>query len=129
MLGEFQGKSVGERRTWTLASGQETPPGAETIAEFESRVRRALERISNAPRPTSPGAPVAVVTHGGPVRVILRLLASGQLPVDGAPPPEPGTIENCSILELRRTSAGRWRIACVNDASHLAALRTATDAG
>lgn len=126
MLGDFQGKPVGERRTWTLASGQETPPGAETIEQFQSRIRRALECVRAAPGVKSPAA---VVSHGGPVRVILRLLASGRLPIDGPRPPEPATIENCSILELHRTVQGRWRIVCVNDASHLAELRTKTDAG
>src|SRR5688500_14094512 len=33
LLGEFQGKSVGERRTWTLATGEETPPGAESVEQ------------------------------------------------------------------------------------------------
>ena len=125
LLGEFQGKPVGERRTWTLATGEETPPGAESVAEFESRVRGALERIE----PTSNGDPIAVVTHGGPVRVILRMLSDGRLPVEGEPPEPPPQIENCSILQLHCTRGGKWRIACMNDASHLAGLRTATDEG
>ena len=124
LLGEFQGKSVGERRTWTLATGEETPPGAESVAEFESRVRAALDSVEPAPD----GSPVAVVTHGGPVRVVLRLLADGRIPTDGYVAEAPPQIENCSILELRRTRDRRWRIACVNDASHLAELRSATDA-
>ena len=125
LLGEFQGKSVGERRTWTLATGEETPPGAESVAEFEARVLAAIESIESMGN----GAPVAVVTHGGPVRVVLRLLADGRLPVEGDAPESPATIENCSILQLHRTPKNAWRIACVNDASHLAELRTDTDAG
>jgi len=124
LLGDFQGKTVGERRLWTLATGDETPPGAESVAEFESRVRTAIEQIE----PPPDGAPVAVVTHGGPVRVILRMLSDGRLEVDGDRPPPPPLIENCSILQLHRTGEGKWRIGCVNDASHLEELRTATDA-
>jgi probable phosphoglycerate mutase len=126
LLGEFQGKSVGARRTWSLATGEETPPGAKSVAEFESRLRAAMDGIESP----ADGAPVAVVTHGGPVRVVLRMLGDGRLEVDGeTPPPPPPQIENCSILQLHRTGEGRWRIACVNDASHLEELRTATDAG
>jgi len=131
LLGEFQGKPVGERRTWSLATGEETPPGAESVAAFESRVRAALDAIA----PPPDGRAVAVVTHGGPVRLVLRMLSDGRLNVDGEtpppppPPPPPPRIENCSILQLHRTPDGRWRIACVNDASHLAELRTATDSG
>src|SRR5678816_3519185 len=33
LLGDFQGKPVGERRLWTLATGDETPPGAESVDE------------------------------------------------------------------------------------------------
>ena len=125
LLGEFQGRSVGERRTWTLATGDETPPGAESVGEFESRVRAALDAIAMP----ADGSAVAVVTHGGPVRVVLRMLSDGRLAVDGDAPPLPPLIENCSILQLHRTREGRWRIACVNEASHLAELRTATDSG
>ena len=125
LLGEFQGRPVGERRTWSLATGEETPPGAESVGAFESRVRTVLDAIE----PPADGAAVAVVTHGGPVRVVLRMLNDGRLEVDGDRPALPATIENCSIVHLHRTRDGRWRVACVNDASHLEELRTATDAG
>jgi probable phosphoglycerate mutase len=125
LLGEFQGRSVGKRRTWSLATGEETPPDAESVGEFESRVRAALEAIE----PSADGSPVAVVTHGGPVRVVLRMMSDGRLEVDGERPDLPASIENCSILQLHRRSAGKWRIACVNDATHLEELRTATDSG
>ena len=124
-LGEFQGQTFGERRTWTFASGEETPPGAETMRDFESRVRAALEGLT----PPPDGSPVAVVTHGGPCRVVCRLLASGRLPFDGDPITEPEVVENCSILQLHRNAAGTWRVACLNDVAHLRELRTATDAG
>jgi probable phosphoglycerate mutase len=126
-LGAFQGKTVGERRTWSAASGQETPPGAESLAEFESRIAAALHRL-DAP---ADGSPLAVVTHGGPIRVILRLLLDGRLPLDGDHAlDEVPTIHNCSILRLHRTAAATWQIACINDVAHLEALNaTAPDAG
>src|SRR5688500_13480805 len=77
LLGEFQGQSVGKRRTWTVATCDEAPSGAESVEEFESRIRAALDAIE----PPADGSPVAVVTHGGPVRVVLRMLHDGRLPV------------------------------------------------
>ena len=125
-LGEFQGKTVGERRLWTATSGQENPPGAETIEQFEKRVRSALESLA----PPLDDSPVAVVTHGGPIRVLLRLLADGRLRCDDSAPAEVPSIHNCSILELHRAAGVQWRIGCINDVSHLAALDvTDADAG
>src|SRR3954470_22903151 len=71
-FGEFEGRLVGERETWRAAHGDADPPGAESLADFRARVRRALERLPDQ----FPAHPcVAVVTHGGPVGVILRMLS------------------------------------------------------
>lgn len=127
-LGDLQGHTLGERRTWTLASSEETPPGAETLDGFESRIRAALLALESPPG----GAPIAVVTHGGPCRVALRLLATGALPVDGELPELPEVVQNCAIIRLHRSPRGTWRIGCVNDAAHLESLdldQDALDAG
>jgi probable phosphoglycerate mutase len=127
-LGEFQGKTIGERRTWTLASGEETPPGAESYEAFESRIRNALASLEEP----AEGAPLAVVTHGGPCRMVLRLLACGALPIEGDRPEQPDVVHNCSIIRLHRSAEGTWRIGCVNDATHLERLHIdepARDAG
>jgi broad specificity phosphatase PhoE len=126
-LGEFQGKTVGERRTWSLASGEETPPGAESIDEFAARVSAALDAIDSP----ADGSPVAVVTHGGPGRVILRMLAEGRLRTEFPLNGHPELLKNCSIMEMHRGPGGTWRVGCVNDVSHLASLdnAAATDAG
>ena len=67
---------------------------------------------------------IAVVTHGGPVRSILKMLADGRLETTrGHPPVEVTTIPNCAILHLlaRHYREGiRWKIEVVNDVSHLA---------
>lgn len=126
-FGEMEGKRVDEYFAWRAASGQVDPPGAESVAAFEARVGRALVDLSGR----APGADVvAVVTHGGPCRVILRMLADGRLPrADGQQAPELVDIVNCSVMHLIE-SAGRWTVACVNDTGHLAADQaTDLDAG
>ena len=116
-FGTFEGKSVGERETWRAAHGDTDPPGAEPMPAFTARVRRALESLTSL-SPAHTG--VAVVTHGGPVAAVLRLLAPG---------PEPARTANCSVLELVRAHDATWRIACLNDVTHLHDLATETDAG
>jgi probable phosphoglycerate mutase len=129
-FGEFEGRVVGERDIWRAAHGDADPPGAESQPDFRARVRRALEML---PDQHPDHACVAVVTHGGPVGVILRMLAAGVLPVvPGAATPEVPQVPNCSVLELVReeTATGcAWRLACVNDVAHLSDLVTESDAG
>ncbi|HKE16292.1 MAG TPA: histidine phosphatase family protein [Kofleriaceae bacterium] len=115
-LGEMEGKTIGEHDAWRAVSGSFDPPGAESVAELEARVRRALlAAFGHAPA----AAVVAVVTHGGPVRAILRMLGDGRLPLAGGhEAPALVQIINCSIMDLVESS-GRWSVACVNDAAHL----------
>jgi probable phosphoglycerate mutase len=123
-LGEFEGQAVGELELWRLASGENTPPGAESVAEFQDRIRTALLALSR------PGdGTIAVVTHGGPIRSILRMLGDGRLTLAGAMPcEEPAAIPNCSILGLEQAAA-QWRVIACNDVSHLGAVPAGTDAG
>jgi 2,3-bisphosphoglycerate-dependent phosphoglycerate mutase len=126
-FGEMEGKTVGEHDTWRAASGGLDPPGAESLADLEARVRRALLAVATH----APAARVvAVVTHGGPVRAILRMLGDGRLPLaSGHEAPALVPIVNCSIMHLVESS-GRWSVACVNDATHLApSASTDHDAG
>jgi len=129
-FGAFEGKFVGERDTWRAAHGDTDPPGAESLADFRARVRRAIETLPEAYRIHRC---VAVVTHGGPVGVVLRMLADGTLPLSpGTDAPHVPQVPNCSVLELIRetTPAGAtWRIGCVNDVAHLDALASDTDSG
>jgi broad specificity phosphatase PhoE len=129
-FGRLEGKTVGERETWRAAHGDTHPPGGESVDAFRSRVKTALESVANI---YSAGPPVAVVTHGGPIGVILRMLADGTLPAhpDDNPPDISGA-PNCSILELVRElgpNGHTWRVACLNDVTHLEGLVTETDSG
>jgi probable phosphoglycerate mutase len=129
-FGLLEGKPVGDREMWRAASGEMDPPGAEMTADMHERVRHALIRLPEAhPRANV----IAVVTHGGPIRSVLKMLADGRLAatrrhetIDLQP------IINCAILELicRRYPDGvRWRLACVNDAAHLGDAATELDSG
>ena len=129
-FGAFEGRTVGERDTWRAAHGDDDPPGAESLADFRARVLSALKSL---PDRFAGHGTVAVVTHGGPVGVLLRMLADGTLPpAAGTAPPEVRQVPNCSVLELvgEPTPGGTaWRVACVNDVAHLSDLVTDTDAG
>ena len=130
-FGALEGNTVGERETWRAAHGDTHPPGGESVDAFRERVRDALDTVvrDSGDRPA-----VAVVTHGGPIGVLVRMLAAGELPlVAGHPPLEAIDAPNCSVLELvRETSSAdgfAWRVACLNDVSHLDGLVTAADSG
>jgi broad specificity phosphatase PhoE len=85
------------------------PPGAESHESFSRRVSQALERLTAAHR----GQRLAVVTHGGVVRAMIRYLQA----LEGTDLPVPH-IGNTSITELQQV-AGRWRLIRVNDLTHL----------
>jgi broad specificity phosphatase PhoE len=77
----------------------------------------------------------AVVTHGGPIGIILRLLTDGTLPLaPGGAAIDLAGAPNCSVLELVREPAPTpsgfaWRVACLNDVGHLEGLVTEADSG
>ena len=130
-FGELEGKSVGERETWRAAHGDTHPPGGESVVAFRARVKAALESVA---RDYAGVGTVAVVTHCGPIGVILRMLSDGTIPASG----DNGALDlggaaNCSVLELvyERSAAGgfAWRVSCLNDVRHLEGLVTDSDSG
>ena len=129
-FGLLEGKPVVDRTIWQVAGGEVDPPGAEPSAAFLERVRGALLAVAAAHRRR---AVVAVVTHGGAIRGVLRMMIDGRLPTTrGHRPIELAAIANCSILHLlaRHYRRGvRWRVAGVNDVSHLGEMVTARDVG
>jgi probable phosphoglycerate mutase len=124
-FGQLEGKPVGSRNLWRTASGELDPPGAEPAAAMRQRILGALQQLPIRYRRANC---IAVVTHGGPIRSVLRLLLDGSLPTargrsNLAPlADELPSIGNCSILNLmaRHYRDGvRWRLSCVNDSAHL----------
>ena len=121
----MEGKTVEPHQVWSFASGDVVLPGAETYGDFHRRVQDALLAIRSQ---AGEKRVIAVVTHGGPCRAILRMLIDGRLPLAaGQSPPEIVPIVNCSIMHLIQTN-DRWQLQCVNDAAHLNET-TSLDAG
>jgi broad specificity phosphatase PhoE len=85
------------------------PPGAETHESFAQRVSEAIERLTARHR----GQVLAIVTHGGVVRAMIRHLQS----LSGIDRPIPH-IGNTSITELQQDTGG-WRLIRSNDLAHL----------
>jgi probable phosphoglycerate mutase len=119
-FGLLEGKPVGDKKLWEVAAGETDIPGAEPAAELHERIRTALLAV---PQNYPDCRTVAIVTHGGPLRSILKMLNDGRLPTArGELPSEVPAIPNCSILHLlaRDYPEGfRWKIDCLNDVSHL----------
>ena len=129
-FGLLEGKPVQRNEIWQVAGGEVDPPGAEASTAFLDRVRKALLAVAQAHR----GRPtVAVVTHGGPIRGVLKMLIDGRLrPARGQRPFGLVPIANCAILHLaaRHYRTGvRWRVLAVNDVAHLHELVTTRDMG
>jgi probable phosphoglycerate mutase len=120
-FGLLEGKPIGNEKLWQVAAGEIDPPGAEPSSDFQTRIRSALLAI---PKLYAEHKVVIVVTHGGPMRSILKMLADGRLEtIRGHDPIEIVTVPNCSILHLiaRHHRTGiRWKIETINDISHLA---------
>jgi probable phosphoglycerate mutase len=119
-FGLLEGKPVGNKSMWEAASGEIDPPGAEPSDEVRTRIYNALVAI---PRTYPKNQLIAVVTHGGPIRTVLKLLAEGTLPTTrGHSQVEFPPIPNGAVLHLvaRHYPEGlRWKIESVNDVAHL----------
>jgi probable phosphoglycerate mutase len=102
-----------------IDAGEDLPRGgAERWHDVYERVSTAVEQLAE----THPGRTIAIATHGGPVRMLLRHAVQ-----NGAPPPENREhIGNTSITILERTPSG-WAIKAVNDMAHLSANNEGRD--
>ncbi|MGZ8564121.1 MAG: histidine phosphatase family protein [Candidatus Limnocylindria bacterium] len=114
--GEWEGRTHAELevadarryRAWRDAAGVRQPPGGESIDSAMTRVRAVLDEIAR-----SDDATVCLVSHGGTMRVLARLLfdladdRSWALDVD-----------NASIGVATMVGA-RWRLERWNDTRHL----------
>ena len=114
--GEWEGRthaelaaSDGERyHAWRTTPGY-GPPGGEPIPEATERVRSLLADVT-----ASETWPVLLVSHGGTLRILARLLLD--LSAERA---EAVDIDNASISSAVRTSSGMWRLERWNDELHL----------
>ena len=112
-LGEWQGLpheelppklTYGRHPFWFL-TGDEQPPGGESMQQVVERVGATLERLAE----THAGQDVVIVSHGGAIRAA----AAHALRV-GADPALHLSIQNLSLTRLERLPEG-WRVTCVNE--------------
>ncbi len=89
---------------WPI-SGDERPPGGESMADGIVRMGAAMERLAAS----HAGQDVMLLCHGGVIRAAvahaLRIRADNALHL---------SVENLSLTRLDRTEAG-WRVVCVNE--------------
>lgn len=127
-FGLLEGKLVGDRERWRAASGELDPPGAEPTSAMFQRTRQALLAL---PVQYPNAAVVVVVTHGGPIRSIYRMICAGEIrAARGYRTQTPATIINGSLQHLMARfyrDGIRWRVSAVNDAAHLGELATTAD--
>jgi alpha-ribazole phosphatase/probable phosphoglycerate mutase len=93
--------------------GEIAAPGGETLAQLGGRVARFLERLTRQARAGGTGS-VLVVTHGGPLRVLLCLAI-------GLPPAAHWRfqVDAASISEVAWDDATGARLVRLNDRCHL----------
>jgi broad specificity phosphatase PhoE len=114
--GEWEGRTHaelaaidGERyRAWRTTPGY-GPPGGEPIPEATERVRSILDHVA-----ASDTWPVLLVSHGGTLRILARLLLD--LSAERA---EAVDIDNASVSSAVRSGSGTWRLERWNDELHL----------
>jgi broad specificity phosphatase PhoE len=114
--GEWEGRTHaelaaidGERyRAWRTTPGYGSP-GGEPIPEATERVRSLLDDVA-----ASETWPVLLVSHGGTLRILARLLL--ELSAERA---EAVDIDNASVSSAVRTGGKMWRLERWNDELHL----------
>lgn len=123
--GEWEGRTHDELaaadgaryHAWRTIAGY-APPGGEPIAEATERVRSLLADVT-----ASAAWPVLVVSHGGTLRILARLLL--ELSAERA---ENLDIDNASVSSAVRAGDAGWRLERWNDTLHLLGLeRTHVD--
>lgn len=119
--GEWEGRTHDELeatdgvryRAWRSQASDTRPPGGEATEEVVNRVREVLAAVAASTGPW----PVALVSHGGILRVVGNVLFD-----------LPGRwlwsfdVDNASVSAAIRLEDGRWRLERWNDTLHLLGL-------
>lgn len=108
---EIEARHPEEFRRWRYGAVSNRPPGGETLEDLEERCMAALR----AHVPQHPGETVAVVCHGGPVRVMVCRLLGLSLEVYPRL-----RVENTALTRILFTPRGPI-LSGFNDVSHLKA--------
>ncbi len=114
-FGDWEGKNFAEISAGLAASAQGrydfAPPKGESFRQVWERIRPIADRLLRAKNP------IAVVTHGGALSLLLAQLLAAQIEVSGS-----FRFANTSVTELGRLPDGRWHLAKYNDTRHLESI-------
>lgn len=115
--GEWEGRTHAELArddaeryaAWRRDGGRRGPPGGEPLDEVVARLVAAVEDLG-----AGDGDPVCVVSHGGALRLVLRVL------LDLSPERAWALdLDNASVSVVGRAAEAGWRLERWNDARHL----------
>lgn len=120
-FGDWEGKPFAEIAAGMAASQfgrfDFCPPGGESFEMVWDRITPIFKRIWNA------SEPLAVVTHGGTLSLLLARMLGGSINVSGS-----FRFANTGVNELGRLPDGRWHLAKYNDTRHLESIHDLEDA-
>lgn len=108
---EIQAAHPEAYHAWRNDAVRHRPPGGETLEEMRERCMAALQEHL----PRHPGQTVAIVAHGGPVRIMVCGLL--ELPLEAYPRIR---VDNTSVARIHFTARGAI-VAGLNDTAHLKA--------
>jgi probable phosphoglycerate mutase len=111
-----------ERREALRLTGDDEALGAEPGIALEQRLAAALRNFTDAYATADDSRAIAVMTHGGVIRRILRMLREGRLPTLGEMP-ELAPVQNASIFHLTWDGSA-FRALAFNDDSHLGVVES-----
>lgn len=117
--GRLEGIDPDQREVLRRSANDEAL-GAEPVVHLERRLAAALRTVTDAYDTVDRSRAVAVVTHGGVIRRILRMLREGRLPAEGTLP-ELAPVQNASIFHLA-WNGDAFRSVTFNDDAHLDAV-------
>ena len=111
-----------DRREALRRTADDDALGAEPVDRLEQRLAAALRVFTDAYGASDTPRAFAVMTHGGVIRRILRMLREGRLPAAGEMP-ELAPVQNASIFHLA-WEGGAFRAIAFNDDSHLGVVES-----
>lgn len=119
--GKLEGVDPDQREA-LRRTGDDEALGAEPVDRLEQRLAAGLRCFTDAYRAADGSRAVAVMTHGGVIRRVLRMLREGRLPTAGEMP-ELSPVLNASIFHLTWDGAA-FRALAFNDDSHLGVVES-----
>lgn len=89
-------------------------PEGENYSEFHARICNVMETLAEQ----HPGKRLLIVTHGGVLREVFRMVVGAALPQNALP-----LLTNTGYTKVRKNDLGEWQLCVWNDSSHLTETR------